>query len=201
MVDFSWLGKIFDTGSEIVEGVWDTGSSIVDGVGNFFGDLGFDDLTGLADFAGDLGLTGLQGFGEYEAMQAAIRSGEKAAAIYWANAEKYDADGDRILGRIDYETNKIRYAGQKLLANQQVSYLKSGVTLEGTPLIVMQETLDFVEMEVAEYVEDATWKAQNSYDRAELERIRAEGALEAGISESEYILANASADLIERYLV
>lgn len=70
---------------------------------------------------------------------------------------------------------------RKFAANQKSAFLKNGVTLEGSPLAVLDETYKFGQEEVDSIVRSGAAKAQLYRDKAEISRNEGRASLLGGI--------------------
>ena len=83
---------------------------------------------------------GLQLWGKYSAKRAAQRAASFNIAVDEANAQAARASAEWAIARHRYQT-------RKLLGSQRARYAISGFQLEGTPLLVMQETAAQAELD------------------------------------------------------
>lgn len=103
-------------------------SGLIGSGGNLFGISG---LTGSALWSGFSGASSLVG-----GVQSLI-SGNEQSDLAKTQAALAAAEQDRVSAR------EARLEGERVdevLRRQKIAYLKSGVTLEGSPLLVMEET-------------------------------------------------------------
>jgi len=86
------------------------------------------------------------------------------------NATSYEAEAAAIEAQSREEARRMREQGNALIANQKSAYAASGVTSEGSPIMVMAETAGRLELAV----QDAKWQSDqqaNQYrDAAKVER-------------------------------
>ena len=80
-----------------------------------------------------IGSTVIKGFAELQAAKA-----ESRAAQEQADARREQAV--EILDRFEVNAEVLRQEGRTLVASQQAGFIKAGVSLEGTPLSVLEDT-------------------------------------------------------------
>lgn len=199
-----WLDSLLDVGSnvwdtvtDIGESVWDFGTDVVDTVGDIFDDFDSNDglFKSIFGLAADLGPVLLEGYGQKEALEAILDTGNKAAEVYWANEDMLLEEAGRVEARALYEVDKVKYYGYRLIDTQRVGYLKGGVTPEGSPLMVMKETRDMINLKAQEIIEDAANKARQLRQQAEIQKKQAQIALSAADSKGKQLIYTATANV------
>ena len=112
-------------------------------------------------------------YGQYEQGQAQKKWGSYSAAV----AER-DAETARL--NAEYEAGLQRKETQKLLGRQRALYGKSGVTLEGSPLLMMAETAAEGELDALMIERGGRTQAQGYRSEAILSRMKGGAAKRAG---------------------
>ena len=112
-------------------------------------------------------------YGQYEQGQAQKKWGSYSAAV----AER-DAETARM--NAEYEAGVHRKETQRLLGRQRALYGKSGVTFEGSPLLMMAETAAEGELDALMIKREGELRAQGYHSEATLSRMRGRAAQSAG---------------------
>lgn len=181
----SWLGD-----------VWGAGSEFLGGVGGFFSDLvGETDL--LKTLGGIAGLS-FDTYSTIAATDAAFKAGQSRADVYMTNAELLDREALNVEQRTSDAVTIQRYNGHKLLASQQMSYLKSGVTLEGSPLIVLEETQKMIEFEILQTQEAGQQLADRYRGQAKAQVKAADAAIDESAFKAESIAVGGAEKTLTR---
>jgi len=115
-------------------------------------------------------------FSTYSQMQQA-REQSKWAEYNAAVAER-DAETARM--NAEYEAGIKRKETEKLLGRQRALYGKAGVTLEGSPLLLMAETAAEGEMDALMIERGGKLQAQRYRSEATLSRMKGSAAQRAG---------------------
>lgn len=172
-------GDLLGFGGDIVGGLGDFGSSALE----LFGD---DDIWGsISGLAGSILPEALSVYSTLEASEAALRAGESAAEVYFKNAELLEREAGNVMRRTNDNLIVQRHAGIKFMAEQASRYLKSGVTLEGSPLLVMQETADFIEFDILRAYETGEDTAKQLKERANIEVQKGQAAIDEASFQAE----------------
>jgi len=100
----------------------------------------------------------------------------------WAeyNAAVAERDAQAAKQNAEYEAGIKRKATEKLLGRQRALYGKAGVTLEGSPLLLMSETATEGEMDALMIERGGTLQAQRYQTEATLSRMKGASAKKAG---------------------
>lgn len=69
-----------------------------------------------------------------------MRAGQIQKKVSYQQAALEEQDADRAIGASKEDARVIRYQGKQVAGSQVAGYSASGVTLEGSPLAVMQES-------------------------------------------------------------
>ena len=126
-------------------------------------------------------------WGTYESGRSQAKMAEYNAAVTARNAEQ-----ERL--QAEYEEKRHREQMEKRKATQRSLYYKAGVTTEGSPLLVMEETAakaeqDALAIRYGGEVSASRWETQAAIDRMRGREYKRAGALGAGTS----LLTGASA--------
>lgn len=129
-----------------------------------------------------LGATGLglQLAGQYKAGQAAEAQAESEAAMREYNAQLAEREAAEAQEAAAYEERKFRKGGVRLKARQRALYAKAGVTPEGSPLEVMEQTAVELEMDALMIRRGGQLGYQRYTAEAGLQRIAGRSALLRG---------------------
>ena len=117
--------------------------------------------------------TVVNAFGQIQQGKAQQKWGSYNAAV----AER-DAETARL--NAEYEAGVQRKETQKLLGRQRALYGKSGVTLEGSPLLLMAETAAEGELDALMIERGGKMRAQGYRSEATLSRMKGSAAKRAG---------------------
>lgn len=135
---------------------------------------------GIAAIAmGGTGL-GLQMKGQYEAGKAAEAQTKSEAAWREYNAQLAEREAKETQVAAAYEESKLRKGGERLKARQRALYAKAGVTPEGSPLEVMEQTAVELEMDALLIRRGGQLGYQRYTAAAGLERMMGKSALLRG---------------------
>jgi len=138
---------------------------------------------GLGGFEGALKSIG-QLAGAFSSRQqgsnAALIAAQQKAAAFEANAALFDMDAQAFLQAGQLEKERELSRSQRRLAEARSKFLKSGVVLEGTPLVVLGDIALEGGLEAELALHEAQVRAQQSRNKATVERFNAQQALLAG---------------------
>jgi len=123
---------------------------------------------------------GLQMKGQYEAGKAAQRQAESEAALREYNAQLAEREAIEAQEAAAYEESKHRKAGERLKGRQRTLYAKAGVTFEGTPLDVMEQTAAELETDALMIRRGGLIGAQRLTAESQLQRFAGRSALLRG---------------------
>jgi len=175
-------------------GLGDTATAIGDTVGDIFtGVSGIYDALGgdtVWNTIRDLAGSGLNLYAAQGAADAALKSGQSSAEVSFSNAELFRTEAENVAGRAHDALIMARYNGLKLLGKQNASYAKAGVTLEGSPLIVIKETRDLIETEIVNMQKQSQNTIDNLNARAAIEDKRGQNAIDEGAFKAEAVMTN-----------
>ncbi len=195
-----------DALSAFTTGVSDFGSSIFDSVGSTAGEAG-DALSHLGDsdflgnflkFAGDTALEGVNYYATTEAADQAMKAGESAAKVFDSNADLLFDEADKVDTRTFNAIVQARYQAIQLQSQQIMAYSKSGVTLEGTPLIVHQDTANQLETSMLDLQEKGQSAASQLRAQAGIEQQKGSNALDQGAFTAKATLTKGAVDTAKR---
>lgn len=133
---------------------------------------------------GGLGIAGLatQLVGQYKQGQAAEAQTESEQAWHEYNAKLAEREATEAQEAAAYEEKKLRKSGERFKARQRMLYAKAGVSLEGSPLEVMEETATELEMDALMIRRGGQLGYQRYSAEAGLERMAGKSALLRGRS-------------------
>lgn len=117
--------------------------------------------------------TGVSAYNQYQAGKAQNRIAQQNA-----NNEEIEAAAAERDARIF--ANNQRAQGEKLLARQRALYAKSGVVMEGTPLLVQADTAAELEKEALEIERQGELTGYRRRAQARLDRMQGASAKRAG---------------------
>jgi hypothetical protein len=103
------------------------------------------------------------------------------AAEYNAKVQQQQADQQRV--EAVYEEQRKRQEALRLRGTQEAGYAASGVTLEGSPLAVLEQTAVDSELDALSIRYGGAAKAQRSLAQARLDRYQASAARTQGYIE------------------
>lgn len=188
MVDFGGVIDFFGGATDFIGGAFDTVSEL----GSSFFSVFDDDNTwgAIASLGGNILLEGADAYATIAASDAALDAGESAASVFYGNADLLYDQALLVEGRTEDSLTRARLDGLRLLSRQVVGYSKSGVTLEGSPLLVMEETRDLIELELMDMQEVGLAKADTLRRQAEIEDRKAKASMDEAAFKAESILVN-----------
>ena len=123
---------------------------------------------------------GLQMKGQYEAGKQAEAQGKSEAAMREYNAQLAEREAAEAQTAAAYEEKKFRKGGERLKARQRALYAKAGVTPEGSPLEVMEQTAVELEKDALMIRRGGELGYQRYTAQAGLERMAGRSALLRG---------------------
>jgi hypothetical protein len=178
-----FFADVFDFGGSVVKTVgdfFDTTSSTLTDIGTgLFSIFDNDSVWGsVSGMAGELLLEGSSTLAMIEAADAALASGETAAEVFFANSDLLYDESIRVEGRTNQAVVNARLKGTRLLSSQIVRYNKAGVTMEGSPLLVLEETKDLIDIEINSIYEEGIAAAERLRALGDIEDIKAENAMD-----------------------
>lgn len=194
-----FIGGVTDTIGEGISGLTGLGGDLVDGVTSLgkgiFSVLetGSDIWGSISNIAGDVLFTGLETYTAFKASDAAKKWGKSQAEVYYSNADMYSDEAMYIRQKTLEQADRTRLEGLRFLGQQTVSYLKSGVTLEGSPLLVLRETNDLLQLKIDDIVGAGERSAKNKEKQAEIEKKKAQAALDEAAFKAESVLLQSAA--------
>ena len=109
-----------------------------------------------------------------------IQQGKDQKKWYEYNAAVAERDAEEARKIAEYEAEQTRKEGQKLLSAQQARYASSGVTFEGSPLLLMEETAKEIELDALMTERTGEVTAQKYTTEAALSRMKGSSANTAG---------------------
>jgi len=190
----SVFGDVIDFFTGIGETAVDvvgTGFKTLSGFFDLFDDGGFKSLTNLA---GSFLFEGAQLLASREAAEAALKVGESEGNVLFANAQLLADEAAKVRGRTDIEVAKSQLQGARFMSNQISGFLNSGVTLQGSPLLVLDETADLIALEIEEIRTDGEDKQFVLEERAKIEELKAEAKFDEASFKAEAIIVGQIAD-------
>ena len=104
------------------------------------------------------------------------------------NADLLIEESDKVRFRTEQALTIAEFNGARQLSKQINQYLSSGVTLEGSPLIILDETRTILEFELDRIEEEGLSKAERLEKEADIEALRAENALDEASFRAETVL-------------
>lgn len=128
---------------------------------------------------GVIGL-GMQMGGQRQAGKAAEVQGVSEAALRKYNAQLAEREAREAQEAAAYEETRFRKGGERLKATQRTRYAKAGVTFEGTPSDVMEETASELERDALMIRRGGQVGAQRLTAEAALQRFAGKSALLRG---------------------
>lgn len=109
-----------------------------------------------------------------------MQQGQDQRRWYEYNAAVAERDAEEARRIAEYEAAQTRKEGQKLLSVQRARYASSGVTFEGSPLLLMEETAKEIELDALMTERTGEVTAQKYTTEAALSRMKGSGAKTAG---------------------
>lgn len=184
----SW--DIFDSVLGTFDALGDVAVDFVSGVGDFVSVFSDDDSVwgSISNLAGTFLQEGARGYLSYKAAEAAGEAGESEANIFYGNADLFFDEAARVEGRTERSAILARLQGLKILSKQTAAYSAAGVQLEGSPLLVLEETQDLIDIEIDRIFEEGTAKAETLRAQALIEQDKAENALDRAAFEAELVM-------------
>ena len=100
----------------------------------------------------------------------------------WSQYNAAVAERDAVAAQqsAEYDASQKRKETEKLLGRQRALYGKAGVTLEGSPLLLMEETASEGELDALMIEREGKLKAGNYQSEAALSRMKGSSAQKAG---------------------
>ena len=118
--------------------------------------------------------------GTYTSMQAQKKQGESQEQWNQYNAAVAERDAESARQSAQYEADLKRREGEKLLGRQRALFGKAGVTFEGSPLLLMEETASDIEMDALMIERTGKLTSQRYQSEATLSRMKGASAKRAG---------------------
>lgn len=134
--------------------------------------MGFETAMIVSAVASGIG-TGISVMGQIEQGRSQKKWGE-----YNAQVAERDAETARM--NAEYEAGLKRKESERLLGRQRALYGKAGVTLEGSPLLLMAETAAESEMDALMIERGGKLQAQRYRSEATLSKMKGAAAQRAG---------------------
>lgn len=108
---------------------------------------------------------GLQGFGTVISVLGILQGGREQAAAAKTQAKLATIQAEAEDDRATAEAGMVRKRARELFSSQRAAYASSGVRLEGTPLLVMADTIRESERDIANIYKQAdarklAWRTQ-----------------------------------------
>jgi len=110
--------------------------------------------------------------------QLAQGSAQKKWGEY--NAQVAERDAESARQSAEYEAGLKRREGEKILGTQRALFGKAGVTFEGSPLMLMEQTAADVEMDALMIERGGVLTSQRYQSEATLSRMKGQAASRAG---------------------
>ena len=123
---------------------------------------------------------GLQMKSQYEAGKAAQAQAKSEAGLREYNAQIAEREAREAQEAAAYEEQKFRKGGERLKARQRALYAKAGVTFEGSPLDVMEQTAVELETDALMIRRGGQLGARRLTAEAQLQRYAGRSALLRG---------------------
>ena len=138
-------------------------------------------MTGIEVAAAAAAVSGIVG------AVSAVSQGNAAADAAEFNAAVAENDAIATRQAAEFEEDRLRRRSKRVLASQRASFGASGVTAEGSPLLVMQDSaaeaeIDALAIRYSGSIQEARAKSQAAADRAEARAARRGGFARAGTS-------------------
>ncbi len=135
-----------------------------------------------ATIAADAALVtgGVSAFSQLQAGKQAEALGKSQAAISAYNAILDKQEAQERLDVAGVEETKFRAAGEKLKARQRVAFAKAGITTEGTPMDVLEETAIQLETDALTIRRGGQVGARALTASAQLQRVAGRSAIIRG---------------------
>ena len=172
------IGDFLDSAMSLIGSGVDKVSTIADDVGEFFGD---EDIWGTVTSVGKVFIEeGIRNFTASEIAEQNVLAGHQSAGVFYANADLLYAEADRVEDRTLEALIRQEYEGLHFMARQQMQYMASGVTLDGSPLLVAEETRDLLELELLDIRDRGAAEAERLRKQAAIQVQQGENAIDAG---------------------
>lgn len=146
--------------------------------------------------------TGVQAYGQYQEGKVAAQQARAQAAWHDYNAKIALREAEAERRASAFEAKQQKRKGKQLLARQRALRGAAGITMEGSPLLVAEDTAAQLALENAMIRMTGTrrvsrWKSQSILDvsMARTARTRAESARQAGILGAGASLLTRTADI------
>lgn len=110
----------------------------------------------------------------------ALQEGAAANAAAQYNAQQYETAAKTVEEQGHAEANKARRENRRLLGQMRAQYGASGITLEGSPLDVLEDTAAEGELEAQQKIYSGRVQAVEYRNKASLSRMQGESAKKAG---------------------
>jgi hypothetical protein len=193
---FDNILNFFDSGSDalssgfgdVIDVAGDVGGGILKAGGGVLSAISAVTNSGLASTLGDLLYEGVSWYSATEAAKAYDKAGQSAADVYGGNADLFSAEAAQVRQRAQQQQVRMQYNGLRFMATQRTNYLKSGVTLEGSPLIVIKETNDLIKMSINDMMSQAESQASNLEKQAANEKLKAKAAQDAAAAQAKSVV-------------
>jgi len=112
--------------------------------------------------------------------QAQAKQGKAQEQWYQYNASVAERDAESARQSAEYEAALKRKEGEKLLGRQRALFGKAGVTFEGSPLMLMEQTASDIEMDALMIERGGKLTEQRYQSEATLSRMQGTAAQKAG---------------------
>lgn len=142
---------------------------------------------------------GVSAAGSLLAGQAAMAAGRYQQTLAERNAAMYEMKADQAYTIGQNNVRRFEEDFDKLQASTEISYLKSGVKLSGTPLNVLAENLSQAEIEIANIEYDASVQSYDFNQQAVMSRMQGELAMFQGRQQRMASFINAAGSLVGAY--
>ncbi len=103
---------------------------------------------------------------------SAISQGRQQSKIAKYNAKVAENDAIAARQASDYEESRFREQTRRLISSQRAAAGASGASLEGSPLLVMLDTIEEAELDALAIRHSGTVEAARGESRAALERLK-----------------------------
>lgn len=122
----------------------------------------------------------LAGAGGLMGAAGAIQQGQAESVAAEMNAQQAERNATMALARSAEQERRARIEGTKVLGDMRAGYGASGVTLEGSPLDVLQESAQTAELDALNIRYEGQAQAVGFRNEAKLERMRGASAKTRG---------------------
>ncbi len=123
---------------------------------------------------------------------SSVAGGIAAQSAAEEEAKSIERQGDLSRQEAEIEAQRTQRERDKFLKKQKLAFLKSGVTLEGSPLFVFEETRKESAKEVEAIRRQGGARFTLGQERAEITRARGRAALIGGISSGASTIGSAA---------